>query len=518
MITAGDGSFNSVIRFYDTKNVKQPHLFGNGLRLAGVTPHMVLKNTGSAPITVRPQFIAQGGLAASEPVVLHEINLGANETTEVDLSPLTRAVRSRHDLAVVSVRVNNSGAPGTLIGSLYGLDDSKELSYDTPLRDSGPARAMTGSYPWKITKDYTTVVYITNISDISAEFVTQINYDGGKFVIDPRKLEPGETAVFDLRKIRDEQAGDNVGRKLPKLMAQGQFKWAVRGDTKGKQVLVGRAEMVSRTQQVSTSYSCNDPCPPSYGADLNPFPPPVVVTGSATTAAWETAYYDWGGSTGPYAVWAAWTLDAQVGTLNPDSGHSTNFTGTAPGMATLDAFIGLQNSYSWDGRDCYYNYTYEEHATCVAEVTPMVGKIQYQSGSNFVDVSGTLYVYKGTSVTFKAVPDPPEGTFPSGQPTWGGTSGASGTGETTSVTFNTDSSTINNPVTVTATSGNTVTVNVIVYELTGIFTPQDNFAGRSTSRYGLLERVNLTYSSTPGAVPAAQAGGLVWKIVSGSAN
>jgi hypothetical protein len=70
LIASADGAFNSVIRFYQTKMAKQPHLFGNGLRLAGTIPRMTLKNTSSAPITATPKFIPLGGVAAGEPVTL----------------------------------------------------------------------------------------------------------------------------------------------------------------------------------------------------------------------------------------------------------------------------------------------------------------------------------------------------------------------------------------------------------------------------------------------------------------
>src|SRR5437868_14739447 len=111
------------------------------------------------------------GIAAN-PVVLSEISLGPNETTEVDLTALTQAVKHRNDLDVVSVEVTNSGVAGSLIGSLYVLNQATGVDYDVPLRDSGPIRSMTGAYPWKISDDYKTVVYITNITDQEAEFVT----------------------------------------------------------------------------------------------------------------------------------------------------------------------------------------------------------------------------------------------------------------------------------------------------------------------------------------------------------
>jgi hypothetical protein len=356
VITSKEGSFDSVIRFYDTKNAKQQNLFANGFRLGGVTPHMVLKNTGTLPVIAQPEFITLGGTASAPPVSLPDVNLAAGETKEVDLTPLLQSRGSRPDLDVVSVQVTNSGAPGTLIGSFHGINNKTGMSYDTPLRDSGPARTMTGSYPWKVSKDYTTVVYITNITDEPAQFVGVINYDGGDYLLDARELAPRETAVLDLREIREKQEVNKEHQKMAKDKSLGQFKWAVRGDTKGKIALIGRAEMVSLSQNISTSYSCNDPCPPSYEGSIDPFFPPIVfVSDTGGSAAWETVYYSWGYSYGPYSVGASWTLDSQVGSLSPSDGPSTTMTGTTAGDATLDGFIGWQNTYSYDGRDCYVN-------------------------------------------------------------------------------------------------------------------------------------------------------------------
>lgn len=141
-----------------------------------------------------------------------------------------------------------------------------------------------------------------------------------------------------------------------------------------------------------------------------------------------------------------------------------------------------------------------------------VAKIQYRSGTNFVDTNGILYVLKGTTVAFKAIPS--SGTFPAGKPVWGGTAGITGTGATKSANFPTISSSASDFFTVTAESGNTVTVNVIVYELQGILTPQDNFADRSQTRYGIAELIDLNYETTP-ALTTSQIGELTWEKVSG---
>jgi len=89
-----------------------------------------------------------------------------------------------------------------------------------------------------------------------------------------------------------------------------------------------------------------------------------------------------------------------------------------------------------------------------------------QQGQTFSDVNGEVIpVPSEKTRVFKAIPDP-SGLFPSGKPVWGGTSGASGTGDTTSVTFYGVSSTMKDTQTISAECGNTVTANVIVFSNT----------------------------------------------------
>jgi len=144
-----------------------------------------------------------------------------------------------------------------------------------------------------------------------------------------------------------------------------------------------------------------------------------------------------------------------------------------------------------------------------------VDKLQYASGGGWQDIGAEpLYVLKGTMVNFKAVAAPAM-TWPADMPIWGGSSGAIGTGETKSVTFNTESSSLTDYKTVTAgcmTSGTPTTVNVIVYDIdeTNSIKPDDNFTGRSQTTYGLKETVKLKFKTTPGGISASKAGGVLW--------
>ena len=99
--------------------------------------------------------------------------------------------------------------------------------------------------------------------------------------------------------------------------------------------------------------------------------------------------------------------------------------------------------------------------------TPATGvaKIQYQKDGVFVDVPSPLNVVKGDMVTFKALPSPTGSHFYVNDPTWSGASGATGAGDTTTVTFTTLSKNTHDYKTVIATvrnGGGSYTANVIV--------------------------------------------------------
>jgi hypothetical protein len=110
------------------------------------------------------------------------------------------------------------------------------------------------------------------------------------------------------------------------------------------------------------------------------------------------------------------------------------------------------------------------------------------------------------------MPNPSGFSWPSGKPVWGGTSGASGTGSTKSVTFNTLSTGTYDYKTVTAECGNTKTANVIVYDITGILVPNQWFTGRSTNDYGVEETVSLSHITTPAGITGLP---LDWEVASG---
>jgi hypothetical protein len=106
------------------------------------------------------------------------------------------------------------------------------------------------------------VLAITNVGDKPGKFTVQINYDGGPYVMGLTKINPGETKTFDLRQMRDQQTPDQNGHPLPPEMTTAQIRWSIRGDDSTR--LIGRTEVVSVKDRVSTSYSCPVCCPNSF--------------------------------------------------------------------------------------------------------------------------------------------------------------------------------------------------------------------------------------------------------------
>lgn len=118
-------------------------------------------------------------------------------------------------------------------------------------------------------------------------------------------------------------------------------------------------------------------------------------------------------------------------------------------------------------------------------------------------------------VQFRAIKDPAGAPWPAGKPVWGGSSGASGSGETKNVTFNSLSVSKTDYKTVAVECGNTVSVNVVCYDLIGTLTPDDNFPQRSQTKYGIAETVDLGVIIDPGGVIGSEAGNLRWRLHSG---
>jgi hypothetical protein len=336
---------NSSIRFADPKKAAQPNLYATNLRLENSDPRMLIENTSDYGISASPKFFPSTGDQGS-PVELPAVVVAPHQIIDVDLRPLIEAASTRSDLKFVSAQVINSGAPGSIIGALYSTDRRKGVRYDVPFRDSGLMRNSTGSYPWRVDDDYTTIVNITNIGDHPASFLVDIRYPGGHYFVPAKELAAGGTATFDLRKLISQHKPDNQGNVIPASTTGGQFHWSIFGSPPSSK-FIGRSEVVSVSRHVSSSYSCPACCPESgpYGSMI---PPDDIPIGGFRQVNTTGTVYDCNGyptNIGGLPIDDFWVDDASILSYSPDSGGYTVVEGLNAGETYLNG------SWAWDQWD-----------------------------------------------------------------------------------------------------------------------------------------------------------------------
>jgi hypothetical protein len=366
LILASGSRLVSSIRFCDTKGVAQQHLFATNMRLGDYQPRILLKNTSAAGIVTRPRFFPSAG-DSGNPVELSAVTLLPEEIVELDLSALMSAADRRTDLKTVSVQILNSGAPGSLIGAIFGVEQGTGATYDLPLRDSGTTRANTGAYPWRIDGDFNTIVSITNVGNTPSRYIAEIYYPGGRYLFGDRGLAVGETASFDLRKIRDEQLPDANGDLLPRTVTSGQFRWHW-FPAPGTPQMIGRAAVSSPSRGISISYSCQANC---YG-----FGPEYRIGGNTTVlmSGYETmsTKIRWYGSSGGYYDYNTTMSGGQmdntsIASLDPVSSGWLNVNGLGVGDTYWSWIYSFEYDYD-NGFDCERRYE-ERTDTEPAQVT-----------------------------------------------------------------------------------------------------------------------------------------------------
>lgn len=237
-------------RFVDRAAANGRDLFATGLSTVNIRATVSLRNIGEAPLVGTVDLLRLD--SADVVLSVATVSLAPGDATVVPFDPSSLAGLDR-----VTVRVRNTGVVGSLVGALHATDVITGLGYELPLRDIGPARASTGGYPWRLDGDYETVVSITNVGTTSATFHARLHYGNTDYKPKPVQLQPGQTATFDIRKLRDQRVRDSGGQTIPASLTSGQFYWSTeRSDGR----FSGRAEIVSINEHVSSSFSCWQCC------------------------------------------------------------------------------------------------------------------------------------------------------------------------------------------------------------------------------------------------------------------
>ena len=212
--------------------------------------------------------------------------------------------------------------------------------------------------------------------------------------------------IYDLRKIRDDQIPDSTGHTIPLSVIGGQFKWFIHGRGSGR--LIGRAEMLSVSQGVSSSYSCpGSSCPPQYSwAELSPSDVYLGPGDTATVHVLELDCDEFFNCIGPfYASPSSWQVTDPYGAvLYYDNGESLDLVGFNGGTAYITANFGYERYY-WneftesctdEGWDDSGSANGQAHTITVTSISPSRGVVSATTpviltGTNFTSIDGTPY-------------------------------------------------------------------------------------------------------------------------------
>ena len=244
--------------------------------------------------------------------------------------------------------------------------------------------------------------------------------------------------------------------------------------------------------------------PPEGGSST---PPPQPGSASITIRAYEVTAVT--ANPNPVAVGDPLTATATVIPGPPPASVPITWShGSGSGITTAIASLPV----GW------HNVT----ATCgtsqrfarVASVA--VASILYQSpDGGWDELMSPSYFPLGVQVPLFATKDPVDAEWPASKPVWSGLAGGFGPSSAASM-----SPLAANPTdfrSISATCGNTISKDVLVYSFDIELAPEDNFPDRSTNEFGIAETVLLSVQMKPQGLAPAATGSYEFRLLSGEA-
>jgi len=355
-VSSSKDGYVDTIRSYDPASSTESAVYANGLHFWDGANHLLVKNLTANPITVSGTIYPIATNGPAKPLSVPEKNLLPGASSELQIPD----AGNRELLDGTAIKLESSGPRASIIASYSNHDTANQITRSVPFKDVGDFSALTGAYPWRLDGNFHSKIFVTNVGKSRASIGAKIlPVAGPEYFIDTKYLEVGETTVFDIRKLRDEQIPDSKGVKLPKDAQLGQFWWnTIFGN--GKDKLIGRNEVVDRSSGISASFSCPYcNCPYSTNsASINPFTPVVLINGVASVVATAGSFDPCGrNSPSNYTIYpSSWSIAQQ----NFFSLTSNQPTSTMHGMANGNSsfytpFTGVL--YAFDGFSSCFVYS-----------------------------------------------------------------------------------------------------------------------------------------------------------------
>lgn len=420
------GRYSANLPFVDPQGIATASFDGTGLPVgrpaagspfpteARFSPWLVLRNLTTEPQTVRWHL---QGRSEGEPWTKSSapLELAPREIRRIELVRVLD-LGLGNEVDDTAIRIETSGPPGSLLAALSSLDRGRGLVVDVPLLSVPPSSGFGGSHPFTLEKGFRSVAYLTNTSDQPTTASYLILHEGGHYSSGILELAPHETLSVDFQRLRDEGRPDLAGRTLPRDLARGQILWSPREPN----ALIGRVVRFDARTGRAANFSCPNCCGPTsdyYAFHVAPFSGwPGNFQGM------EVDRYDryCGWPDGPYRVTGQLAFSSEAPAIATASVGEVQYV--SPGATNVVVSETLWYLDNISAEDCGW-YPYQSQGMSPVDTNPTV------------NINGPETVPLGTkdSVTLTATGTPAGGTF-----SWSESS--------------------NNRVTLSATSGSSVTV------------------------------------------------------------
>ncbi|HWQ33806.1 MAG TPA: hypothetical protein VNQ79_13230, partial [Blastocatellia bacterium] len=330
--------FASNLYFVDPAGQKSQVLDGTGLLLARPAlasaltndsffePFLTLRNTSASPqaATVTVQYTVGGKFQTR---TLPVVSLKAYEVRPVDFSGLLASLNSQL-VDDAGIRIETSGAPGTIIGQLASVSNFG-VCVDVPLLSVRPNAARSGAHPFNLNDDSQAVLHLKNIGTKPTRSIVHVLHETGDYALDLVKIQPGESVAIDIRKLAASEKQDIHGNILPASVARGQVTWVQHGG----QTLIGRLIQFSPSRKSAANFSCGGLCNCEPEFDYAVFSP-SDYNGSPNDEG------DGTGQTGPLTVyeWDHYLGDCSTLPLEGPFTADATFESLNSSVANVDAF------------------------------------------------------------------------------------------------------------------------------------------------------------------------------------
>lgn len=189
---------------------------------------------------------------------------------QIKFVDVQRSVRERsvpRNIETAGLEFEYTGTPGSVVLSAQSLSSGGNQVFRVPLWDPLAQRSPTGGYPWNIEGDFSTAIYIKNITDQPQHYVGRFTHSGGTYILGMKTIDPHQTVSVDLRALRDNQVPDDFEQLIPSTTSRGQFQWTlITGDESPESdplkslALIGRSEQVDIVRGISSNYACQNCC------------------------------------------------------------------------------------------------------------------------------------------------------------------------------------------------------------------------------------------------------------------